>query len=297
MSALPLPVRVEGRGDRARVGVLTLDPGDRPVVVIDRALVARLDATLDALPADLTGLVVVSGSPRAFVAGADLKEIHDADDAALLKYLEHAAGVFGRLSQLPYPTAAAINGAALGGGLELAMHCDGLIAAPSAGGKPYPVGLPEAGLCICPGWGGTNLMAARMSAEDAIRRTAVGRTMTFDEAGDARLFDEVCDEPERLVECASAWVAGRAAPERDGAPSQWIGRAANAGRVRSALDACRDEIGTSEQGAAVADCVAAGLDGGWDVAIARERGHLVRLRRTPAAVNAIEGFFAKTAKR
>src|SRR4030095_4414837 len=87
----------------------------------------------------------------------------------------------------------AINGAALGGGLELAMHCDGLVAAPppsrdGAPGKPYPVGLPEAGLGLCPGWGGTNLLPARMDAADAIRRAASGQTMTDDEgAGGGRV--------------------------------------------------------------------------------------------------------------
>ncbi len=297
MGVEPLPVRVEGRGDRARVGVLTLDAGDRPVVVIDTTLVARLDATLGALPSDLTGLVVESGSERVFVAGADLKEIQSADDAELHAYLEKTAGAFGRLSQLPFPTAAAINGAALGGGLELAMHCDGLVAAPSASGKPYPVGLPEAGLCICPGWGGTNLLPARMSAEDAIRRTAIGRPLSFDEACDARLFDAVCDDPGALTEAAIEWVAGQDTPERDGAPSRWIGRPDVAGRVRAGLEACQEEIQSADAGAAVADCVAVGLDDGWDAAITRERDHLVRLRHTPAAVDAIEGFFAKSAKR
>lgn len=297
MGAQPLPIRYEAGGDRGRVAVLTLDPGDRPVVVIDRALVDRLGATLDALPEDLGGLVVASGSERVFVAGADLKEIHDADDAALAAYLERTAGVFGRLGKLPYPTAAAINGAALGGGLELAMHCDALIAAPSPSGKAYPVGLPEAGLCICPGWGGTNLLPARMHAEDAIRRTAVGKPMTFDEACEARLFDEVCQDPALLIQCAAAWVSEQAAPERDGAPSRWIGRPDTAERAGAALDACREDIEKTEPGAAVAACVRAGLDAGWDAAIALERSRLVSLRHTPAAVDAIEGFFAKTAKR
>ncbi|MEZ6243830.1 MAG: enoyl-CoA hydratase/isomerase family protein [Phycisphaerales bacterium] len=297
MGAQPLPVRYEGRGDRGRVGVLTLDPGERPVVVIDAGLVARLEATLGALPDDLAGLVVASGSERVFVAGADLKEIQAADDAALLAYLEHTADVFGRLSQLPYPTAAAINGAALGGGLELAMHCDGLIGAPSASGRPYPVGLPEAGLCICPGWGGTNLLPARVDAEDAIRRTASGTAMTFDEACEAGLFDQVCEAVGGLVEQAIEWVCGQSTPERDGAPSRWIGRVDVAGGVGRALAACRAEIEQSEAGGAVVDCVGVGLEQGWDAAIARERESLVRLRHTRAARDAIEGFFAKSAKR
>src|SRR5439155_140292 len=137
---------------------------------------------------------------------------------------------------------AAINGAALGGGLELAMHCDGLMGAPPAArdgqaGKPYPVGLPEAGLGLCPGWGGTNLLPARMEAGEAIRRTASGQTMMFDEAVAAGLFDRVAPAPEKLIETAMGWVCDqkRGGRERDGAPRKWIGRPEWASRALAAV--------------------------------------------------------------
>lgn len=288
-----------GLGEFAGVVTLTLDQPGKPVVVLDEALIRRLDAALSALPREVRGLVLASASERVFVAGADLRAIMAMDDAALHRYLEYGAMVFGRLSALPYPTAAAINGAALGGGLELGMHCDGLIAAPSASGKPYVVGLPEAGLSICPGWGGTNLLPARMNPAEAIRRTATGEPMPFDTAAAAGLFDRVV-EPGGLLDAARRWVLERPQPGtrgRDGAPLRWIGRSGLAAGVLGALDLVRPDLPQTPAAQAVAACVDAGLTQGWAAALAAERANLVRLRSTPQGRAAIGAFFEKSAKK
>lgn len=301
----PFRVQVESTGPASGVGTLFLDAGERPVVVLDLPLVQRLEATLRALPTGLLGLVVASATPRAFVAGADLKSIMEMDDTQLDKYLAYTSRVFGMLSQLPFPTAAAINGAVLGGGLELAMHCDALIGGPPAGGadgapgRPYPVGLPEAGLKICPGWGGTNLLPARIDPSTAIRRTASGETFMFDQAAAAGLFDEVSPTAGALLETARAWVrrsAGRHRVRRDGAPSRWIGRGGTAAPVLAGLDAVRAEVETTDPGRAVLSAVDRGLAMGWKAALAVERRELIRLRSTPAAKEAIAAFFAKSKK-
>src|SRR6185295_8949020 len=155
------------------------------------------------------GLILASASDRVFVAGADLKSISEWDDTQLQKYLEYGASVFAMLADFPFPTVAAINGAALGGGLELAMHCDALVAAPSPSGKPYPVGLPEAGLSLCPGWGGTNMLPARVEPAAAIRMTCEGKPMPSDQAKIAGLFDRVAPTPAELLPTAKAWLAER----------------------------------------------------------------------------------------
>lgn len=299
MNAAPLPLHVEQDGPHAGVATLTLEQPGKPVVVLELEVFQRLEAALRSLPSGLLGLVIASASERVFVAGADLKSIMDLDDAALDKYLQYGSRVFQMIADLPFQTAAAINGAALGGGLELAMHCDGLIGAPPFTGKPYPIGLPEAGLKICPGWGGTNLLPARMDAADALRRTATGSTLMFDEAVQHGLFDAIAPSPGDLLTTAKNWVMDYSHfnTKRDGAPSRWIGRPNRAPDVIAALDATRADLQATEPGKAVAEAVDTGLLRGYEAALAAERRQLIRLRNLPPAKEAIAAFFAKSAKK
>lgn len=297
MTATPLPLQRDDDGCLT----LRLEQPGAPVVVLDHPLIQRLELALLEAAKDTRArcLILASASERVFVAGADLRSIQDLPDDQLDRYLAYGQQVFGMLSQLPFPTAAAINGAAVGGGLELAMHCDGLIGAPSPMGKPYPVGLPEAGLSICPGWGGTNLLPARMDPAEAIRRTATGQTMTFDEAVKAGLFDTVASSAGELLATAKAWLLGRIAkgtPKRDGMPSRWIGRPEYAAKTAAAVDAAAAELPVTASARAVLNAVRTGLGaGGWQGALDLERRELVRLRSTPEGKAAIRGFFEKSA--
>lgn len=297
-NAAPLPFSRETSGPFAGIGVLTLEQPVKPVVILDLTLIQRLEASLKSLPLDLRGLVLASASDRVFVAGADLKAIAELADDELHRYLQYGSRVFAMLSRLPCPTAAAIGGAALGGGLEVAMHCDALIAAPGA--KPYPVGLPEAGLSICPGWGGTNLLPARIDPADAIRRTATGKPLMFDEARAAGMFDAVADSAAALLDTAKQWVArqdGAGSRMRPDGPSRTASRTPWAAKTLSALNTMRDEISVTDSGRAVAAAVQAGIDRGWTAALEVEQRELVRLRNTPAGKAAIQAFFEKSAKR
>ena len=299
MDQPPLPIRRDDTGEFEGVVTILLEQPGRPVVVLDEGLIRDLDATIDALPQDVRGLVLASASERVFVAGADLTSIDAWPDEQLEAYLEMGSRVFARLANLPCPTVAAINGAALGGGLELAMHCDGLVGAPSASGKAYPVGLPEAGLSLCPGWGGTNLLPARMDAAEAIRLTASGRTLKYDEAVAAGLFDATAAPGEALLEACKRWLVEQTATtrqDRDGAPRRWIGRPGVGAGVLRALDAVRPELPGTGPARAVVECVDAGLTKGWHAAIETEQRHLVALRHSPEARAALRAFFEKNAK-
>lgn len=291
--------------------VLSLEPSEGPaegVVVLDLPLIQRLEASLKAVPADAKGFVLASASERVFVAGADLKTIQSQSDGDLARYLAYASRVFGMVCELPCWTAAAIGGAALGGGLELAMHCDGLIGAPGPKGS-YPVGLPEASLGICPGWGGTNLLPARIDGATAISMTCDGRTMPYEEAAELGLFDAVAAKREELIDAAIGWleqarttggglVVGGGSPRRDGGggePMRWIGRAALKARAMAAYTQVRDDLPMTPQTDAVFEAIEAGLERGWRAALEAEQRNLVQLRSTPEGKKAIEAFFAKSA--
>src|SRR5690606_13128652 len=163
----------------------------------DHPFLQRLEATIAALPTAALGVILRSGSERVFVAGADLKTIDTWDDQQLDRYLAYGSRVFAMLAELPCPTAAVISGAVLG---------HGLVGAPPPRGRPHPPGLPEAGLSIGPGWGGTNLFPARIHAPDAIMHTATGATMMFDEAAKAGLFDAVAPSASDLLTTAHKWL-------------------------------------------------------------------------------------------
>lgn len=300
----PLPI------DRdASTGIVTLrldqSPSPpHPMVVLDHDLIRRIEsALLDIRKQGCTGLILASNSPRVFVAGADLKTIQSPltpgsqgwNDDRLDSYLAYGQRVFGMFCDFPCPTVAAINGAALGGGLEIAMHCDALIAAPSASGKPYPIGLPEAGLSICPGWGGTNLLPARMDAADAVQRTAAGRTLNFDEARAANLFDAVAPSPESLHATAVGWINDHRArfSRRDGQPSRWIGRPEHKARCEAAIDAVEPALPDTDAARACVKAIRAGLREGWPAALEVERRELTRLRSTEPGRAAIAAFFGK----
>src|SRR5262245_43060444 len=109
----PLPFSL----DADNIITLRLEQPGAPVVVLDHPLIQRLEAALHALPRTAAGLILASASERVFVAGADLKSI-DADkglnDRDLDAYLTYGQRIFGMLSQVPYWSAAAINGAVLG---------------------------------------------------------------------------------------------------------------------------------------------------------------------------------------
>src|SRR5207244_421298 len=142
---------------------------------------------------------------------------------------------------------------------------------PIASGKPYPIGLPEASLGICPGWGGTNLLPARIDPTNAIRRTAAGKPLMYDEAVTAGLFDRVAPNPDELLTTAKKWVAEQrelmghpgGVPRRDGAPSRWIGRGRTKPAVMAAVAKMGEERVETDPARAVLEAVRAGLEDGW----------------------------------
>lgn len=273
-------------------GVVTvwLEQPERPVVVLDRLLISRLDLTLDRVSDSMAGFVLASRCERVYVAGADLVEIDGLSDEELDEYLTLGQRVFGRLADLPCTTVAAITGATLGGGLEIAMHCDTLVALrPAVDAKPYLVGLPEAGLAICPGWGGANMLPARLSPKWAIELTATGKAQKATSMIEAGLFADTASDARGVLMLARERALAKKEDRGGDGPSNisWDPDAA-----RAALESA--ELPDTKAAQGVRGCVEAGLGGGWAAGLEAEKNTLISLRKTPEAREALEAFFAKS---
>lgn len=165
------------------VAVLTFDQVGGKANVFTEAALAEFEAAVDTLAgrADVRGLVLASGKPGIFVAGADLKVFAAAgpDDPQVRAFIGQGLRATAKLEALPFPTCAAIDGVALGGGLEVALACDYRI----CGTHPrVELGLPEVKLGLIPGWGGTQRLPRIVGPEVAAGVITTGRGLTPDQA-------------------------------------------------------------------------------------------------------------------
>ena len=139
------------------VALVTLD--NPPLNLVTLEMTRGLDALLSRLAADpaVRVLVLTGSGSRAFCAGSDIKEFLEVADAVVPKKLARENAAYSRVAEFPKPTIAALNGLAFGGGLELAVCCDLIVA--EAGGR---VALPEIKLGVFPGSGGTIRVTRRI---------------------------------------------------------------------------------------------------------------------------------------
>lgn len=156
---------------------LVMDDPARKVNVLDEAALESLAGALAELEgaAGLAGVVMRSGKPGSFIAGADVQAIasHTERDR-VLDVVRKAHATFQRLAALPVPTVAAIGGACLGGGTELALACDSRIASDEPSTQ---IGLPEVLLGIVPGFGGTTRLPRLVGLSSALDLILSGRTL------------------------------------------------------------------------------------------------------------------------
>jgi enoyl-CoA hydratase len=169
----PLVV-VERRGP---IAVLRID---RPAVhnALNGQVLAELDRAVAALPADGLRAAVLTGTgTRAFSAGADLDELAGLSAEQAHEVLSTGQAVVSRIERSPVPVIAAVNGLALGGGFELVLACTFPVLAEGA-----QLGLPEAGLGLMPGYGGTQRLARRVGAPVAAHSMLTGERIRADRA-------------------------------------------------------------------------------------------------------------------
>ena len=188
---------------RGKVGLIRLN---RPQALnaLNRALIHDLTRALDAFEADAAiGCMVITGSDKAFAAGADIKEM--ADKTFAEAFLGDFAANWDRAATVRKPLIAAVAGFALGGGCELAMQCDIIIAADNA-----KFGQPEIKLGVIPGIGGTQRFTRAVGKAKAMDIMLTGRMMDVEEAERAGLVARIVplasllDEAVKVAETIAA---------------------------------------------------------------------------------------------
>lgn len=196
-------VRLEQQG---HVALVTLD---RPEVLnaLSWDTLGRLLDVVERLSraADVRAVIFTGAGPRAFCAGADLKERVDFSEAQTRAFVARIGDTFDAVAALPMPTLAAVNGVAFGGGCELALACDLRLLARTA-----QIGLTETSLAIIPGAGGTQRLPRLVGPARARELIFTARRVTADEALVLGLANEVC-EPAELPARARALAEAIAA--------------------------------------------------------------------------------------
>lgn len=177
------------------VQTLTIDRPDALNALNSEVLDGIFDAVTP-LPAGTRG-IIVTGAGKAFVAGADIAEMADYGTDEAEAFSLRGQRAFQALADFPAPVVAAINGFALGGGLELALACDVLIASEKA-----KVGLPETTLGVVPGFGGTQRLPRRVGPGHAKRLLFTGAVIGAEEAQRIGLVDMVVPAEDLLGEAA-----------------------------------------------------------------------------------------------
>ncbi len=216
------PVRVDQRG---YVVVWTIDRAAR-MNALSRATLLALGklAREAAVNASVRAIVITGDGDKAFCAGADLKERQGMSDDDVRRQVELYRSELGPLDRCPKPVVAAINGAALGGGLELALCCDLRVAAAHA-----QLGLPETSLGIIPGAGGTQRLPRVVGEARAKEMILLGRRLTAAEALSWGLVNRVSPDGRPLLDDVLEWIR----PIAEGAP---IAQAAVLEAIDRALD-------------------------------------------------------------
>jgi enoyl-CoA hydratase len=186
------------------VALLTLSRPEK-LNALDPAIIAALDARIDELlRAGDVRCAILTGAGKAFVAGADIAAMAKLTPVEALRFASAGHALGAKLEALPFPIIAAVNGFALGGGCELALACDFIVASEKA-----KLGQPEVNLGVIPGFGGTQRLARRVGVGRARELVYTGAMITAAEAQAMGLVNRVvpADDLIKVVKEIAATIA------------------------------------------------------------------------------------------
>ncbi|TVS13173.1 MAG: hypothetical protein EA419_02555 [Wenzhouxiangella sp.] len=178
--------------DQDGIAWLCIDHGTEKVNTLGSEILAELETIVAGLEGSKpTGLVLMSGKPKSFIVGADVREFDATSDINVLEEnVRKVHGLFQRIEDLPFPTAVAFEGYCLGGGLELALCFDWRIALDADHTR---IGFPEVNLGIYPGFGGSGRSISAIGPVKAMQIMLTGRMLRARAARGMGLVDQVVD--------------------------------------------------------------------------------------------------------
>ena len=198
-------IRIEQRG---AIAILYFNRPDK-LNAINGTVYHELGDYLRSVEQSDTSILIMTGEGRAFVAGADIDDYLTMTLAEFSAFQRLGRSVMAQMEQLPRPIIAAVNGYALGGGFEIALACDVIIAAENA-----KFGLPEAKLALLPGGGGTQRLSRLVGPYIAKRMIFSGESIDAARAYELKIASEVTSKGEAVnaaVALAEKILAERAA--------------------------------------------------------------------------------------
>ncbi len=279
------------------LATLTFDDPDRKVNVFCRPVLAELDNWIDQLGTrqDIRCLVLMSGKPRTFIAGADIEEIAGVTDVA-----EAEAGVrigqrlFSSWAALPFPTVAAVRGTCVGGGLELALACDHILLSDR---PDIRIGLPEVRLGILPAWGGCSRLPARIGLAAALDIILAGKTVVPYKANKIGLADALIPDAafgHQVREFALRLAAGDKPAGRGSDLKELLLEKNPVGR-KLVFDQARKQVMKQTRGHYPAplraiEVIRVGVDKGLEAGLAAEARAAAELAVSPICKNLVHVF-------
>jgi 3-hydroxyacyl-CoA dehydrogenase/enoyl-CoA hydratase/carnithine racemase len=261
------------------VALVTIDNGEdyRVPTTLGRSAFESAVAVIDELERGDWTAAVFTGKPFVFCVGADIDEFGRIEDPREGIRAGHA--LFARIRALPFPTVAAINGACLGGGLELALHCD----ARTIASNVRHLGFPEVALSIVPGWGGTQLLPKLIGPEGAAKVIVLNplrqnRLLNAADAIELGIADLMVD-PVEFVDESLAFARSLAKVER--APADWSELDTVVRKTRARID---DAVHGATRAPYVAlDLIAGARDWSPEEGYAAEEDAMAELLPSPQA--------------
>lgn len=280
-------IRLELRDDE--ICVVTFDRPGSSANIFDLRTLDELAEELDfvARQTRLKGLIFRSAKPSIFIAGADLNAMRgDVPLTEVQKLIERGQSVMNLIAALRVPTAAAIDGAAVGGGFELCLACDYRVAASAPGTR---IGLPETKLGLLPAWGGSTRLPRLIGLPKALDIILGGKTVSAAQALKLGMVDEVT-HGEHLLEAATRMVlAGKPARPRVWQVNNSLAVAIIARRARREVNG--RTRGNYPAVARALEVVTRGLRRSVEQSLALEREGLLELVQTEACRNLLRVFF------